>query len=652
MKKSGFRNRSLRSRDTRRGQRGVALIMTIVVTLILSLIGLSMLSFTETEERTAVTHRDEVQVDAVAEAGVRLVQQMFRNPAGPLVPQYTTGTPGDWEFTTEAHLNAMGVARATRGARGIYTGAGDQLFQGPFSGDWAQVFGGDRDANTYDLRFSCDGIASADCFLDQKLNSLLTNTTNPEWNNNVGRITDIRLFEPPISGSKMWGYATVLVTATKFDAAGNVVATETLEAILGADTSRPAILADGNLEIESSSHFCGNSCETLHANGNIKLYGSGSMSGGDPTVTATGTVDESGTPIIPEAKEGVDRIEPPRINPWDTTYRPTTEAGLEKYYLMTTRTPSAVWTDDDASTSAAGVSCANASTCQDYGLTAAARTAGAAGKLYRWDRHNDNWDLIETQPSGGTLFTQITNLQFFVRSDTADVTDVGGSADDGIEPPFEKSIVPRTFFQLESGTNPTADTDPQQGITLLVDGAFALKKDMGNDYPDSGQPWKVSIIAVGGIWTGGSQYLAPALLNKVLLISGRDLFIESSFNNNTFTFGGTDYCTSGTATTPPPENSDVVKVMSAVFAAHEQLFIKSSGKFLGILVAENGTGSIRINIEHDYDSADYKSPKDSELGDNAMLIDSSARHTYICDEPAWPWSQAGQAKILAIGTSE
>ena len=51
-----------------RGQRGAALILTVIIIMVLTTLGLSMVAFSTTEERTAASYRDGLQARSTAEA--------------------------------------------------------------------------------------------------------------------------------------------------------------------------------------------------------------------------------------------------------------------------------------------------------------------------------------------------------------------------------------------------------------------------------------------------------------------------------------------------------------------------------------------------------------------------------------------------------
>ena len=108
-------------RGRRLHERGAALILTVVVIMVLTTLALAMATFTVTEERTAVTYRDSLQTRMLAEAGVRVVQEMFRSPNDRnLVPLFGAGQVADgggWDYwgasenEIDEQLNEIGIWR-------------------------------------------------------------------------------------------------------------------------------------------------------------------------------------------------------------------------------------------------------------------------------------------------------------------------------------------------------------------------------------------------------------------------------------------------------------------------------------------------------------------------------------------------------------
>lgn len=595
----------------RRGQRGAALILTVIVIMVLSSLGMAMVTFTSTEERAAVTYRDALQTRALAESGVRLVAEMFRSTDDrSLVPVYNAGaSPGSaWDYygateaDTEATLNAIGIWRSARPGMdpARYTGGSGGFFKGPFKDSWGQVFGEVYSpANTrFDLRFNCTNpanaaqtVASTDCWLDSKLNALLSASTN--FNLDSGRITDISFYAPPKDGDRAYGICTVRVTAEK--RSGNVVlARETIEAIIGDNTSKPAVMGNGNVDFKSQAGvLCGNGCEQIHANGNITV---GPISGGtSPMVTATGTV--TGTT---DSRPNTTALTTPEINPWDLTYRPTLPAELSRYYLLTAGILDPVWTTA-GSTIPGPRPCGNnnMSQCQDYnleyttaGVARPLRTVADVPRMYVWSTAINRWQLCAT---GDTLNTCAGGPSFTVtRGNDLDVTASAGA--DNADLPFNKNRIPKTIFNIQNAVN---------GSTVLIDGQWSKAGAMSS---------MMTVVAVGSISFTASSTWGPAMSNRTMWITGRDLYTHSN-------------CCA-------PSNTCATNLSSpeyaGITAAHEQMLFDSQNAQLGVILAEN-----RVNI-------------DTVVNSSMALESRQGDHGSICDLPDWPWSLPTTPIILAM----
>src|SRR6185436_404012 len=143
---------------------------------------------------------------------------------------------------------------------------------------------------------------------------------------------------PSINGAA-YGICTVRVTAEKYNGT-ELLAREVVEAIVGDRTKRPSVMGSGDVVFEVN--LCGDGCENIHANGNLSVNAAPAGAGEEPVGTATGSVNSDSS----DAGSAASYIPPPKINPWDLAYKPTTAAGLAKYYLVTARRLDAIWRDD------------------------------------------------------------------------------------------------------------------------------------------------------------------------------------------------------------------------------------------------------------------------------------------------------------------
>lgn len=605
--------------------RGAALILTVIVIMVLTTLGLAMVAFTTTEERTATTYRDSLQTRALAEAGVRVVQEMFRNPEDRnLVPLHDPATVAattyDYYGTSDTDinttLNAIGIWRKDRSGAtpARYSGNNNKFFYPPFRASWSQTFGGTYSTtpslDIYDLRFNCfqNGgtsttlIADADtkCWLDTKINSLLTGTsTATDWNLRPGKITDISFYGPPAVAGSSYGITTVRVTAEKHDNQGNLLARETTVALIGDRNPEPAVLGNGNIELGTSMGdiLCGDGCEQIHSNGTANV-GNNVSGGQTPIVTAVGTATGGGS-----TQSGASHVTSPEINPWDDIYKPSSAADEALFYLVAARPLPAVWTDGN-NTHPASRDCGY-STCQDYGLEYPAgsttantrRLATDTPNMYKWHVTNKEWT-----PCGATGNALSCDGLSFTVVPADDFEDVVAGASDTASVPHNKNRRPMTTFTI------TAKLD---GATVLVDGKF-IKTTPGNLDP------AMTIIAAGSIIVSSNNDWMPAsATQRAMWISGRDISAQANC------------CT--------PSNQCATNLANdaaqGIYGAHEQIQSTANTVFTGILIAEN-----RAHLDPTVSSS------------NAIDVPSGS-HGYKCGTPSWPWVRATKPEIFSITTA-
>lgn len=604
-----------------RRQRGAALILTVVVIMVLTTLGLAMVGFSTTEERTATTYRDGLQARATAEAGIRLAQEFFRDPANrKLVPLYSSSASdcsggiadycGTTEATIETSLNAKSIFRAPRNSLtpARYAGAANSLYVGPFNGDWGQTFGGTYSStpssDQYDLKFNCTNpntgtvLTGTACWLDDRFNSLLL-TSPGDYNRTTGRITDISFYGPPTVNGKAYGICTVRVTAVKTDDTGTtVLAREVMEAVIGDAQPKPAVLGNGDILFKTiAGVMCGDGCENIQANGNATV---GTITGGeDPMIAATGTVSGGGSSTKPNAAV----VRAPQINPWDLAYKPTTVAELSKYYLLAARRLDVVWRDGVAAGNPGPRKCGlnNLSRCQDYNLeydTAGnpktKRLASDTPYLYKWDTTGEGWMECNsgTSPLTGGVTCPGAPTFSVTRVDDLDVT----GSDDTATLPFNVNRVPQTTFSIASD---------QSGATVLVDGKFDKSGAMNTI---------MTVIAAGSMSFSSSTTWGPAMSNGVMWISGRDIDTHANC------CAPSNTCATN-LTTP---------AYASIIATHEQFKSGSQNALLGILIAEN-------RVDHD------------PYVTGTLAIDSgNGDHGSLCDKPDWPWALPTIPMLLSL----
>src|SRR5215467_2756246 len=69
-----------RSRRNRRDSRGSALLVSLMVIVGLSLLGLGFVAISETESAIAKNEQNALQTQAIAEAGARMIVEWFQDP--------------------------------------------------------------------------------------------------------------------------------------------------------------------------------------------------------------------------------------------------------------------------------------------------------------------------------------------------------------------------------------------------------------------------------------------------------------------------------------------------------------------------------------------------------------------------------------------
>jgi hypothetical protein len=212
----------------RHGSRGSALLVSLMVMVGLSLLGLSFVAISETETAIAGHQRDSQQALDVAESAAKGCTEWFQDP--------------NWSLNTAGILPANKAAfkntRKITGYNDVYKpNATTLLFDKPFKGSLDNRFMGTQD---YPDVLIDDSTSDGRTFLDT-FNSTLFPVQEGGSGQNP-RVTEIRVFAPPIIGATIrnstnggigagdyeggvrYGLATIQVTAQKFtpsDAADN-----------------------------------------------------------------------------------------------------------------------------------------------------------------------------------------------------------------------------------------------------------------------------------------------------------------------------------------------------------------------------------------------------------------------------------------------
>ncbi|HVR41957.1 MAG TPA: hypothetical protein VMS56_00815 [Thermoanaerobaculia bacterium] len=241
--------RNLRLRlATPAAQRGSALLVSLMVMVGLSLLGLGFVAISETESAISTNERNYAQALNVAETGARSVVEMFQS--------------ADWASDLgilPPNSNTLKTERTVATYTGYYkTSPISKLFDSPFKPSQNDRFFGDYDNADIIINASKGTIATD--YLDD-LNTMLFGA------NSDTRITDLRVFAPPIVGGTLtggfwvggdrFGVATVAATAEKRAVwpSGRPLARRTVKIVIG-ETPLPG--ATGPIQTEGAITSAGN----------------------------------------------------------------------------------------------------------------------------------------------------------------------------------------------------------------------------------------------------------------------------------------------------------------------------------------------------------------------------------------------------------
>src|ERR1051325_4577485 len=261
-----------RSRRNRRDSRGSALLVSLMVIVGLSLLGLGFVAISETESAIAKNEENALQTQAVAEAGARMVVEWFQDPAW-----------GETYAAMPANSNAtiatgvIPAAGAIKTSRTIpdpvnpYTGVykpqtKQKLCDKPYRPDNADRFFGDEDHADIIINRTTS-VATIDAFNDKLLAS--DGTTATDLDKLAGEVTEIRIYAPPIVngtltngfwvGGQRYGVATIKVTAQQFQNPNNkttgVIASHSVRLVVG---ELPLPIPAGPIQGDANVSFGGN----------------------------------------------------------------------------------------------------------------------------------------------------------------------------------------------------------------------------------------------------------------------------------------------------------------------------------------------------------------------------------------------------------
>lgn len=202
----------------KRVERGSALLVSLMVMIGLSLLGLAFVAISESESAISMNERNHAQTVALAESGARAVVEWFQDPEDSLAQDLMPANNND--FKIERHLDTYD---------GSYKDEGGLLFDlpyGPYPVD--MFYGEEASADIQITRATSRGRTFLNDF-----NVLLFGAEGGTAREQ-GEITEIRIYAPPIvggnlvtepapgtnrfwSGGVRYGVATIMVRAEKFN---------------------------------------------------------------------------------------------------------------------------------------------------------------------------------------------------------------------------------------------------------------------------------------------------------------------------------------------------------------------------------------------------------------------------------------------------
>ena len=206
-----------------RRERGSALLVSLMVIVGLSMLGLGFVALSETESAISTNQRNREEVLSHAEAAASVVVDWFQSPSWARGKKLQPSN----DPTVNTELAAMKLTRKNLSTSGVYKPISTELlFDLPFKPSFEDRFYGTE--NYPDILINT---TTAPKFLKTFNDALFKDTAE------AGTITDIRIYAPPIVDGTIdpathyhnldgdrYGVATIRVTCSRFDGAGNVIA--------------------------------------------------------------------------------------------------------------------------------------------------------------------------------------------------------------------------------------------------------------------------------------------------------------------------------------------------------------------------------------------------------------------------------------------
>lgn len=265
-----------RSKRLLRKDRGSALLVSLMVIVGLSLLGLGFVAISETETAIAKNQQNVLQTQAIAEAGAKMVVEWFQDPVW---GQTIGAMPGN-DPATNANLVNTKIPRVAGAYSGVYKpNATTRLLDKPYRPAGQDRFYGDENTGDIVINRTTDQ-ASLDNFNDTLLGASAEDKR-------TGEVTEVRIYAPPIVGGiltpngaatnpdgtsqqfwvggERYGVATIKVTAQQFRdtnltgnnkyASSNVMSMHSVKLVVG---ELPLPIPAGPIQGNASVSFGGN----------------------------------------------------------------------------------------------------------------------------------------------------------------------------------------------------------------------------------------------------------------------------------------------------------------------------------------------------------------------------------------------------------
>jgi hypothetical protein len=659
----GPRNVQRRVRFDRRGN---ALIATMLVMTVLMLLGFAMVLQGDTEGLIAVNEQDHMKALSLAEAGLQWARRRVLKAAdsgtsftallqGPNTP-VCQSPPGRCR-------NLLGLRDLSLNDVSEFNRSNEDTASAVVFRDWD----GDGTPETYEAVRIRDGEDRGLVYVRIDDNYDEDPLPNQPFEDRDRRIRVTVVAEYPI-------FVDANGVQLSRTAARRGVARRTLRAWFGPPVDVPAVWVNGSLMVTDGVLVCGE-CGSVHANGDLRLGGSGADVGVCQNATATGNFSQEGNVFIGGETGGRPRMRVPIVNPYyarfvprpevfntlnDMSLPPELRCSEPKYFaLVAGRVYKAYWNnvlgrwtwrliDDLSNPSDVQLDdCGRVAACNGepgctedpghgppvpdggpsefygfrfFGAEAPMPCDAPDASLNSVENDNDLWNKEDFQSVPGSTIRVLPVSP-----------DPGYRDPDGI-PDFDGSTV--LGGPPEWRLRPTSPVySPLHGAVLFVYGDVRLELDgpevlcgsasLGCGIPMPKGAWPLAVIAYGSIRAEGDfQMIPPSPRFPYALIAGRDIQIRDDVVIGPRGCRRDIKTTQGEAAAcgalPGPGEPGA----AAIVAAHEQVQVMGNAWIDGFVVAEDAN-----------DCSTLVRRVGSAPADQVMRIGGNASIHYDCEHP-------------------